>query len=98
MLAQLGSAATGLSAVEAANRLAAGPNELNEGKRISALQIFLGHFKSLIIWILIGAVVVSGVLGEMVDAVPILAIVVLKAVVGFYQEFHAEKSIAALKK
>ena len=99
VLAQLGTAATGLSASEAALRLATnGPNELKEGKRISALQIFLGQFKSLIIWILIVAGFVSGVLGEVVDAIAILAIVVLNAVLGFYQEFNAEKSIAALKR
>jgi Ca2+-transporting ATPase len=92
VLAQLGSAATGLSATEAAQRLAAnGPNELKEGKRISPLKIFLGQFKSLITWILIAAGVISGVLAEGVDAIAILAIVVL------YQEFNAEKSIAALK-
>ncbi len=89
----------GLSAPEAAQRLAAnGPNELKEGKRIDPLQIFLGQFKSLIIWILIAAGVISGMLGEVVDAIAILAIVVLNAVIGFYQEFNAEKSIAALKK
>jgi len=99
VLAQLGSAATGLSAQEAAQRLAAnGPNELKEGKRISSLQIFLSQFKSLIVWILIVAGVISGVLGEVVDAIAILAIVVLNAVIGFHQEFNAEKSIAALKK
>ena len=99
VLAQLGSTATGLSATEAAQRLAAnGPNELKEGKRISPWQIFLGQFKSLIIWILIVAGVISGVLGEVVDAIAILAIVVLNAVIGFYQEFKAEESIAALKK
>ena len=99
VLTQFDSGATGLSAQEAAQRLAAnGPNELKEGKRISAIQIFLGQFKSLIIWILIVAGVVSGVLGEVVDAIAILAIVVLNAVIGFYQEFNAEKSIAALKK
>jgi Ca2+-transporting ATPase len=99
VLAQLGSAATGLSASEAAHRLAAdGPNELKEGKRISPWQIFLGQFKSLIIWILIVAGVISGLLGEVVDAIAILAIVVLNAVIGFYQEFKAEESIAALKK
>ncbi len=98
-LAKLGSAAAGLSATEAAKRLATnGPNELKEGKRISAFKIFLGQFKSLIIWILIVAGIVSGVLGETVDAVAILAIVVLNAAIGFYQEFNAEKSIAALKK
>ena len=99
VLAQLGSAAPGLSVAEAAQRLAVnGPNELKEGNRISPLQIFLGQFKSLIIWILIVAGVISGVLGEVVDAIAILAMVVLNAVIGFYQEFSAEKSIAALKK
>ena len=84
---------------EAAQRLTAnGPNELKEGKRISPWQIFLGQFKSLLIWILIAAGVISGVLGEVVDAIAILAIVVLNAAIGFYQEFNAEKSIAALKK
>ena len=98
-VAALGVTTGGLSSAEAARRLAAdGPNELKEGRRISAVQIFLGQFKSLIIWILIVAGVVSGVLGEGVDAVAILAIVVLNAIIGFYQEFNAEKSIAALKK
>jgi Ca2+-transporting ATPase len=99
VLAQLGSAESGLSATEAAQRLSTnGPNELKEGKRISPLQIFLGQFKSLIIWILIAAGVISGVLGEVVDTIAILAIVVLNAIIGFYQEFNAEKSIAALQK
>jgi Ca2+-transporting ATPase len=99
VLAHLGSSATGLSAQEAAQRLAAdGPNELKEGKPVSPLQIFLGQFKSLIIWILIAAGFISGMLGEVVDAIAILAIVILNAIIGFYQEFNAEKSIAALKK
>ena len=99
VLAQLGSSTAGLSARDAAQRLAVdGPNELKEGKRISPLWIFLGQFKSLIIWILIAAGALSGVLGDWVDAIAIFAIVVLNAVIGFYQEFHAEKSIAALKK
>jgi Ca2+-transporting ATPase len=99
VLAHFVSSATGLSAQEAAQHLAAnGPNELIEGKRISPWQIFLGQFKSLIIWILVGAGVISGVLGEVVDASAILAVVVLNAVIGFYQEFKADRSIAALKK
>ncbi len=99
VLAHFGSSAAGLSAREAAQRLAAdGPNELKEGTRIGPLQILLGQFKSIIIWILISAGVLAGVLGDIVDAIAILAIVVLNAVIGFYQEFNAEKSIAALKK
>lgn len=85
-LTQLASSAAGLSTQEAALRLAAnGPNALKEGKRICPLRIFLDQFKSLIIWILIVAGVVSGLLGEMLDASAILAIVVLNAVIGFYQ-------------
>ncbi|MDR3401644.1 MAG: cation-translocating P-type ATPase [Chthoniobacter sp.] len=99
VLEQLCASLTGLTSQEAARRFATdGPNELKEGKRISPLQIFFAQFKSLIIWILLVAGVVSGVLGEAVDAVAILVIVVLNAVIGFYQEFNAEKSIAALKR
>jgi len=99
MASDVGGSANGLSAAEAARRLtAAGPNLLKQSKRIHPLRIFLAQFKSLIIWILIVAGAISGVLGEMLDAVAILAIVVLNAAIGFYQEFSAEKSIAALQK
>lgn len=99
VLISVGSIPSGLAAQEAASRLVKfGPNELKEGKPISPLAIFLGQFKSLIVWILIVAGVVSGLLGEVVDCIAILAIVVLNAGIGFYQEFNAEKSIAALKK
>ena len=97
-LAQTGSAVTGLSTQEAARRLAAdGPNELKEGARVSAVRLFLGQFASLIIWLLIAAGILSGVLGEVVDAVAILGIVLVNAGVGFYQEFSAERAIAALR-
>ncbi len=99
VLAHLASRAEGLSAGEAAQRLAAnGPNTLEQGKRISVLRVLLSQFRSLIVWTLIAAGAVSGVLGEMVDAGAILAIVALNAAIGFYQEFNAEKSIAALQK
>ena len=99
VLAQLGSTDAGLSSQEAAQRLAAGgANELKEAKPVSAAALLAGQFKSLIIWVLIGAGVVSGILGEGVDCAAILAIVVLNAGIGFYQEFKAGKSIAALKK
>jgi len=99
VLQSFGSAAAGLTSQEAELRLTKnGSNELKEGKRISVLKILLGQFKSLIIWILIGAGLISGILGEILDAVAIIAIVILNAVIGFYQEYNAEKSIAALKK
>jgi P-type Ca2+ transporter type 2C len=99
VLAHFDSAVTGLSGQEAAQRLAAyGPNELQEGKRISLLQIFVSQFKSLIIWILLAAGVISGLMGELLDCIAILIIVIFNAVIGFYQEVKAEQSIAALKK
>ena len=98
VLAQLACTQEGLSTQEATKRLATGGrNELRAGKRFSPLRVFLDQFKSLIIWILIIAGVISGVAGEAVDAIAILAIVVINAVIGFYQEFNAEKSIAALQ-
>lgn len=99
LLKELHTLENGLSSADAAYRLAEhGPNEIKEAKPISPLAIFLAQFKSLIVWILIIAGAVSGLLGELVDSVAILAIVVLNAIIGFYQEFNAEKSIAALKK
>ena len=99
VLEKLDSTAVGLSVQEAERRVGAdGPNELKEGKRISPWLILLNQFNSLIIWILIVAGVVSGVLGEPVDAMAILAIVLLNAAIGFYQESSAEKSIEALMK
>jgi Ca2+-transporting ATPase len=98
-LAILSSSAAGLSSADAARSLLEhGPNALVEGKRIRSLDILLAQFKNLIIWILIGAALISGALGEWIDSFAILAIVVLNAAIGFYQEFSAEKSIAALKK
>ncbi len=98
-LAELGSSPSGLSASEATRRLTAnGPNQLAETHRSSPLWILLGQFKSLIVWILIGAGILSGILGDLTDAIAILAIVVLNAAIGFYQEFQAEQSIAALRK
>ena len=68
-LAHFGSSAAGLSAADASARLAAnGPNQLTEGTRTGPLTILLGQFKRLLIWILIAAGVISGVLGDAVDA------------------------------
>lgn len=89
----------GLSSSEAARRLVNdGPNQLKEGAPVRPLQILAAQFKGLIIWVLISAGLVAGLLGEGVDSVAIFAIVLLNAVIGFVQEFQAEKSIAALKK
>ncbi len=87
----------GLSSQEASRRLAAyGRNELRKGKGVSALAIFAGQFKSLVIWVLVGAASVSIALDEWIDGSAILTIVILNAIIGFVQEFRAEKAAAAL--
>ncbi len=87
----------GLGDKEVTARLARyGQNKLRKGKRVSALAIFVSQFKSLVIWVLIGAAAVSAALGETVDGIAIIAIVILNAVIGFIQEYRAEKAAAAL--
>ncbi len=89
----------GLTSSAAASKLeSSGPNELQEKKGRGPLAIFFDQFKSLMIGVLIAAALVSGFLKEWVDAVAILAIVILNAVLGLVQEYRAEKSLAALKR
>jgi Ca2+-transporting ATPase len=89
----------GLTSKDAQDRfLKFGPNQLKEKKQISPLALFLEQFNDFIIWVLVAAALVSGFLKEWVDAFAIIAIVILNAILGFIQEFRAEKSLAALKK
>ncbi|MEK6763764.1 MAG: cation-translocating P-type ATPase, partial [Nitrospirota bacterium] len=75
-----------------------GPNELPEAPPPSLLKLFLSQFTSVIVWVLIGAAIISGLLEDWLDAVAILAIVFLNGLLGFVQEFRAERSLAALRK
>ena len=87
----------GLTDEEVAHRLAQdGPNELRKGKRASMLGTLAGQFQSLVIWVLIGAAIASIALDEIAEGVAILAIVVLNAIIGFFQEYRAERAAAAL--
>jgi P-type Ca2+ transporter type 2C len=89
----------GLSSGEVKQRLEKyGTNQLKEKKGHSALSIFLDQFRDFIIWVLVGAAVISGFLAEWIDAFAIIAIVILNSIMGFVQEYRAEKSLAALKK
>ncbi|OAB46482.1 calcium-translocating P-type ATPase, SERCA-type [Paenibacillus antarcticus] len=74
-----------------------GLNELTEGKRISPIILFLNQFKDFMVVVLMGATLLSGLLGEYLDAVTIIAIILLNGVLGFIQEFRAERSLRALK-
>ena len=74
-----------------------GPNELPEAPPPSLLKLFLSQFTSVIVWVLIGAAVISGLLEDWLDAAAILAILLLNGLLGFVQEFRAERSLAALR-
>jgi Ca2+-transporting ATPase len=92
-------AESGLTDEEAARRLAeSGPNELAERGVRSPASILLDQFASVMVGVLLAAAGVSVVIGEVRDAGVILAIVVLNALLGFRQEYRAEKAMAALKK
>ena len=98
-LEELRSGAGGLSPDEARGRLAVhGPNRLQEKAKQSVLLLFVRQFTDLLIVILAIAAVISGVLGEWLDAAAIIAIIILNGIIGFLQEYRAEKALEALKK
>jgi P-type Ca2+ transporter type 2C len=89
----------GLSLEEAQRRLGEyGYNELGEEAKTSPFILFLNQFKNTLIIILIAATVLSALIGDLLDAGIILAIVVFCAVLGFVQEYRAERALGALKK
>jgi len=89
----------GLTAEEAEERQKQhGKNELTEKKKISIFVLFLKQFKDVMIFILLLAAVISFSVGHIKDAVVILIIVLLNALIGFVQEYRAEKAMEALKK
>jgi Ca2+-transporting ATPase len=88
----------GLTAVEGRQRLMKhGYNQLQAGKKISIWRILGEQFTDFMVLVLMGAAVVSFLLGEKADGVTIIAIIILNAVLGFIQEYRAEKSLEALK-
>src|SRR3989344_1245116 len=96
---ELNSSINGISSAEAKKRLGKyGLNEIKEKSKLSAIRIFLSQFNNFIIFILLGAVILSIVIREYVDAIVIGMILLLNSFLGFLQEYRAEKSIEALKK
>jgi Ca2+-transporting ATPase len=90
----------GLSMGEASRRLEeTGYNELAVVEGPSPLKLLIGQFNDFIIWVLIAAAIISGpILGEIVDAIAILVIVVLNGILGFIQEYQAGKALEALRR
>jgi Ca2+-transporting ATPase len=90
--------AVGLSSGEAQRRLTEfGPNEIRREQATSALTLLVRQFASPVIWLLLVATVLSAALGEWLDAIAIGAIVILNAVIGFFQEHRAERAVMALR-
>lgn len=88
----------GLSTKEAEERQKSyGLNEISHKKKSSPIVIFLSQFNDFIVWVLIAATIISGLMGDLADAVTILIIVVVNAIMGFVQEYRTEKSLEALK-
>lgn len=97
-LTQLRSTKDGLSGQEALERLnQVGPNELKVGKGTTALDILIEQFKNIFVIILLLAAAVSGVLGHGVEAIAIAVIVLFSVILGFVQEYRAERAIEALR-
>jgi len=88
----------GLTQATAADRLAThGPNELQAVKRISPWTVLLEQFKNVLIIILLVAAVLSAFLGHEVEAITITVIVLFAALLGFAQEYRAERALEALR-
>ena len=94
-----GSSPDGLKKTEARDRLlSGGPNVLVQKKKKSALRLFLSQFYDFMTLVLVAAAIVAGITGDRNDALIILCIVVLNAVLGFLQQYRAEKAMEALKR
>lgn len=98
VFAALNSGINGLSSVDSARKLNEyGPNQLESASKPSPAKIFLSKFKDYLILVLIFAAIISYIAGETTNAFVILAIVFLVAVIGFVQEYKAERSMEALR-
>ena len=97
-LVALDATRSGLTAEEAASRLAKhGPNRLPQAKSQGPLLRFLAQFNNVLIYVLLGAALVTGALQHWVDTGVILAVVLANAVIGFVQEGKAEAAMAAIR-
>ena len=92
-------AAHGLTQAEAARRLAQyGPNTLAQAHQRSTLAILLAQFRSLIVALLVAATVIAFAMGDNIEAVAILVVIVLNAGIGFFTEWKAAQALSALQK
>jgi Ca2+-transporting ATPase len=98
LFAEMESSPEGLSEQEAQERLASyGKNELTEQRKTTALKVFAGQFVNLIVWVLMAAGVISLAIGETIDFWVIMFTIAVVIILGFIQEYRAEKAMEALK-
>ncbi len=94
---RVGSCAAGLSSAQAADALARyGPNELTASRRVSAWALLLSQFRNVLILLLLVATAASALLGHGTEAIAITVIVLFAVLLGFVQEFRAERALEAL--
>lgn len=99
VLSRLDTSSTGLTAEEAERRLETyGSNQVARKKKRSVFIEFLSHFRSPLVIILVIAAIVSGALGELVNAMIILSIVFLSVILDFTQEYRAERAAEELRR
>jgi Ca2+-transporting ATPase len=90
---------TGLSAAKVIEQMARyGPNALHEKRRRSPWRMLLDQFTDSMIIVLVGAAIISGIIGDLQDTIAIIVMIILNAVIGFIQEYRAECAMAALKR
>ncbi|HII15145.1 MAG TPA: HAD-IC family P-type ATPase, partial [Nanoarchaeota archaeon] len=99
VLKELKAQKEGLTKDEAAFRLIKyGLNEIQEKDGVSKLRIFISQFRSPLVWILLAALIISVIAKESIDAIVIGVVLLLNSILGFAQEYKAEKAIASLRK
>src|SRR5687768_1413436 len=99
LMSETGSSPEGLTdELVSAKQNQFGKNELQEKKKRPTWWLFLHQFTDFMIIVLMIAAVISGIAGDITDMIIILVIVLLNAIVGFIQEYNAEKAMEALKK
>jgi len=98
VLNAFGTSVQGLSEIEASARLDIyGPNRLPEPPRRHPLLRFMAHFNNILIYVLLGAALITSFLGHFADTFVILAVVIINALIGFLQEGKAEKALEAIR-
>jgi Mg2+-importing ATPase len=98
LLSDLRTTSSGLKPAEAGRRLKQfGPNEIKASDKTSTLRLFLSQFRSPLVLILIFAAIVSLIVGEWTDAIIVLAVIFGSTILGFVQEFRADKAVEKLR-